>query len=98
MPTSLLSRISDGHTGLVFEYLTEGHPATSADESGVTLIRLCAHYGDVTAIKHLLFAAGLGELVFAAAADPAAALLRSVQRVIGWLALPRARGEVLQRS
>ncbi len=54
MSRSLLSQISDGRTDLVFAYLTEGHPATSRDASGVPLIQLCAYYGDVSAIKHLL--------------------------------------------
>lgn len=54
MTSSLLTQISDGRTDLVFAYLIEGHPATSRDASGVPLIQLCAYYGDVSAIKHLL--------------------------------------------
>jgi len=50
----LLDQIADGRTDLVFEYLAEGHPATSTDKNGVSLIRWCAYYGDVSAIKHLL--------------------------------------------
>lgn len=51
---SLLEEIVDGRTDLVFEYLAEGHAATSTDEDGVSLVRWCAYYGDVSAIKHLL--------------------------------------------
>ena len=50
----LLERITDGRTDLVFEYLAEGHPASSTDKDGVSLISWCAYYGDVSAIKHLL--------------------------------------------
>jgi ankyrin repeat protein len=51
---SLLHQIADGRTDLVFDYLDAGHPATSVDENGVSLIKWCAYYGDVSAIKHLL--------------------------------------------
>jgi ankyrin repeat protein len=47
-------RISDGRTDLVFDYLSEGHAATSVDKGGVSLIQWCAHYGDVSGIKFLL--------------------------------------------
>ena len=51
---SLLEEIADGRTDLVFEFVAAGHPATSADKNGVSLVRWCAYYGDVSAIKHLL--------------------------------------------
>ncbi len=51
---SLLEKIVDGRTDLVFEYLSQGYPATAADKNGVSLIKWCAYYGDVSAIKHLL--------------------------------------------
>lgn len=51
---SLLEEIPDGRTDLVFEYLAEGHAAASTDNDGVSLVRWCAYYGDVSAIKHLL--------------------------------------------
>jgi ankyrin repeat protein len=51
---SLLHQIASGRTDLLFDYLAEGHPATSADENGVSLIKWCAYYGDVSAMKHLL--------------------------------------------
>jgi uncharacterized protein len=50
----MLDLIVDGRTDLVFDYLAEGHPATSTDAHGVSLINWCAYYGDVSAIKHLL--------------------------------------------
>jgi hypothetical protein len=50
----VIDRIADGRTDLVFDYLGEGHPATSKDGHGASLIELCAYYGDVSAIKFLL--------------------------------------------
>ena len=50
----MLERISDGRTDLVFEFLAAGHPSDSTDSNGVSLIRWCAYYGDVSAIKFLL--------------------------------------------
>ncbi len=50
----MLEKIADGRTDLVFDYLASGHPADSADADGVSLIKWCAYYGDVSAIKYLL--------------------------------------------
>lgn len=50
----MLDRIANGRTDLVFEFLSEGHPATAIDGNGVSLIQWCAYYGDVSAIKFLL--------------------------------------------
>ena len=50
----ILEEIAEGRTDLVFDYLAEGHAANSTDASGVSLIRSCAYYGDVSAIKFLL--------------------------------------------
>lgn len=50
----MLHRIVDGRTDLVFDYLSEGHAATSRDTNGVSLIKWCAYYGDVSAIRFLL--------------------------------------------
>jgi hypothetical protein len=49
----LLERIADGRTDLVFDYVASGNPAT-ASVNRVSLIRWCAYYGDVSAIKFLL--------------------------------------------
>jgi ankyrin repeat protein len=59
-----LDRIKAGRTDLVFDYISEGHaPASVA--GGMSLIKWCAHYGDVSAIKFLLASgeqlASLGE-------------------------------------
>ena len=54
MSNNLLSQITDGRTDLVFDYLAAGHVATSADPDGVALIKWCAYYGDVSAIRFLL--------------------------------------------
>lgn len=58
MNNNTLDRISDGRTDLVFEYLSDGHPAASTDRNGVRLIKWCAYYGDVSAMRFLL---GQGE-------------------------------------
>ena len=54
MTELILTKITDGRTDLVFDYLSAGHAATSADQSGVPLIQWCVYYGDVTAIRFLL--------------------------------------------
>lgn len=50
----IISRIADGRTDLVFDYVADGHLATSTDRNGVPLITWCAYYGDVSAMKFLL--------------------------------------------
>lgn len=50
----MLDRIVDGRTDLVFEFLAGGSPATCTDTNGVSLIKWCAYYGDVSAIKYLI--------------------------------------------
>ena len=54
MSKNLFDQITDGRTDLVFDYVAAGHAATSADEGGMSLIKWCAYYGDVSAIKFLL--------------------------------------------
>ncbi|MCG3148876.1 MAG: hypothetical protein PCFJNLEI_02325 [Verrucomicrobiae bacterium] len=50
----MLERISAGRTDLVFDYIAAGHPATATDNTGCSLIKWCAYYGDVSAIRFLL--------------------------------------------
>ncbi|HVE72330.1 MAG TPA: ankyrin repeat domain-containing protein [Thermoanaerobaculia bacterium] len=50
----MFRRIANGRTDLILDLLAGGQPATSVDESGVSLIKWCAYYGDVTAIRVLL--------------------------------------------
>lgn len=50
----MLDRISDGRTDLVFEYVSAGHAAHSTDRNGISLIKSCAYYGDVSAMRFLL--------------------------------------------
>ncbi len=54
MSKTTLDQIADGRTDLVFEYLAAGHAADSTDPNGVSLIKWCAYYGDVSAIRFLL--------------------------------------------
>ena len=58
MSATLLERIADGRTDLVFDHLSAGHDARATDSQGVPLIQWCAYYGDVSAIRYLL---GRGE-------------------------------------
>ena len=50
----MLIQIVDGRTDLVFEYLEAGHDANAVDRHGTSLLKWCAYYGDVSAIKFLL--------------------------------------------
>jgi len=49
----MLRKIADGRTDLVFDHIAGGNPATASVDR-VPLIRHCAYYGDVSAIKFLL--------------------------------------------
>ncbi len=51
---AVLSEIADGRTDLVFDVLAEGHLAQTKDQQGVSLIRHCAYYGHVSAMRFLL--------------------------------------------
>jgi ankyrin repeat protein len=51
---TLLDRIVEGRTDLIFEYLAEGHVADSTDDDGVSLLAWCAYFGDVSGMKFLL--------------------------------------------
>ena len=50
----MLNRIADGRTDLVFELVSQGHAAATADAGGTSMLRWCAYYGDVSAIRFLL--------------------------------------------
>ena len=54
MAKSTLNQITDGRTDLVFDYVSDGHSARSTDNGGTALIKWCAYYGDVSAIRFLL--------------------------------------------
>jgi ankyrin repeat protein len=54
MSRELLDRIAEGRTDLVFDYLSQGHPADWREDGGVRLIEWCAYYGDVSAVRFLL--------------------------------------------
>ena len=54
MVDGMLNRITSGRTDLVFDYVAAGHAATAADENGVSLLKWCAYYGDVSAARFLL--------------------------------------------
>mgnify|MGYP003575179384 CR=1 FL=1 len=50
----LITRIQEGHTHLVTEFLRLGNGAQTGDKNGVSLMQWCAYHGDVTAIEVLL--------------------------------------------
>ena len=50
----MLERIADGRTDLVFEFVHAGIPAETTDSRGIPLIKWCAYYGDISAIRFLL--------------------------------------------
>jgi len=54
MAATLLNRITAGRTDLVFDLVAQGNAATLTDRAGTPLIRWCAYYGDVSAMRFLL--------------------------------------------
>ncbi|MDH3712045.1 MAG: ankyrin repeat domain-containing protein, partial [Cyclobacteriaceae bacterium] len=46
--------LTDGRTDLVFDLINQGTAATATDTQGTSLIKWCAYYGDVSAIKYLI--------------------------------------------
>jgi uncharacterized protein len=50
----MLQRIADGRTDLVFDHVAAGGSAAAKDAGGVSLLRWCAYYGDVSAVRYLL--------------------------------------------
>ena len=50
----MIDRIVDGRTDLVFDHVAQGHAANATDDNAVSLIKWCAYYGDVSAIRFLL--------------------------------------------
>lgn len=50
----MLDKIIDGRTDLVFEFIGSGNSTRVKDSYGTSLIKWCAYYGDVSAIKFLL--------------------------------------------
>jgi len=52
----MLTKIINGRTDLVVEYVEAGHSACATDSDGVSLIQWCAYYGDTCAVRQLLAA------------------------------------------
>jgi ankyrin repeat protein len=50
----MLDRIRNGRTDLVFEHLARDGRPDAQDSGGVPLIRWCAYYGDVSAVRRLV--------------------------------------------
>ena len=53
-PEDLFKEFTDGRTDLIFELLDLGLPPDHQDPPGISLLRHCAYYGDVSAMKFLL--------------------------------------------
>lgn len=51
---SLLERIADGRTDLVWDLVEQGAAADSSSGDGTPLLQWCAYYGDVSAVRFLL--------------------------------------------
>jgi ankyrin repeat protein len=51
---SLFERVTEGRTDLVFDLIAQSHSAQMRDADGVSLIRHCAYFGDVSAMRFLL--------------------------------------------
>lgn len=49
----MIERIADGRTDMVLDWIAEGGAASATDALGTPLIRWCAYYGDVSAIRYL---------------------------------------------
>jgi uncharacterized protein len=54
MKYKMINKIIDGRTDLVFDFIQEGNDARFSDKNGISLIKWCAYYGDVSAIKYLV--------------------------------------------
>lgn len=52
--SALFTRIIDGRTDLVGEFLDAGNAATAQDTRGTPLIKWCAYHGDTGAVRMLL--------------------------------------------
>lgn len=50
----MIGRIRNGRTDLIYDCLSAGQSASTMDANGVSLIKWCAYYGDVSAIRCLL--------------------------------------------
>ena len=53
-PNSIPQKLIDGRTDLVLDQVPKTLSSAAIDASGTTLIRWCAYYGDVSAMRHLL--------------------------------------------
>ena len=52
--TTFLHQVINGRTDFVFELVNKGYAAQTVDNNGVSLIKWCAYYGDVSAIRYLV--------------------------------------------
>ncbi len=50
----MISRIANGRTDLVFEFLDQNGDPSATDAGGTSLLQWCAYYGDVSSLKYLI--------------------------------------------
>ncbi|MCE7996620.1 MAG: hypothetical protein HEP71_31940 [Roseivirga sp.] len=50
----MVRKFTDGRTDLIFDLIDNGYQPSDADEHGTPLIRWCAYYGDVSAVRYLV--------------------------------------------
>lgn len=50
----MIDQIVQGRTDRVFEWIEAGGDPRASDSAGTPIVRWCAYYGDVSAIRHLL--------------------------------------------
>ena len=53
-PNDIPQKLIDGRTDLVLELVPDMLSAKATDNIGTSLIRWCAYYGDVSAVRHLI--------------------------------------------
>ncbi len=55
---NLIRKFSDGRTDMIFDLLAKGYGPNDTDEHGTSLMKWCAYYGDVSAIRYLISKGG----------------------------------------
>lgn len=50
----MIRKFTDGRTDLIFDLMENGYKPSDTDEHGTPLIKWCAYYGDVSALRYLV--------------------------------------------
>lgn len=54
MNHEIIQQIANGNTDAVLDFIAAGGNATAIDSRGISLVKWCAYYGDVSAVKFLI--------------------------------------------